>query len=137
MKKKLIKLTESDVHNIIMNVLTEAYNEKEKLKRKLYKIVKPFCGPKFDDNDWSGFRSLIQAIEDAGYDVSYWTKDGGYRNSDGGNTLWPHNPGTSYWKEYFIRVESEGVEVNGHITCSFRGTMEDPYSKYEIVVIFY
>ena len=82
-------LSESKINNIVKSVITEVVNSKVSVKNHLYKIIAPFSGPKFKDNDWRYIRQLLETIEDAGYDVSISAEDGGYRNSAGGNTLYP------------------------------------------------
>lgn len=137
MKNKLIRLTESDLHNIVKNVLIESAYEKRKILRHLYKIAEPFTHSKYRDTGWNGVDQLIKALRDNGFDVDVSVKDGGYRNSAGGNTLYPYDSATSYWKEYLLKIDVDGIEIHGHINCNFCGTMNDPFSTYDMTVGFY
>lgn len=125
-----IYITEEQVRTIVK----ESAQEKNKLKRQIYKIVEPFTHGKYSDENWETIHELIGEIENAGYTVDVSVKDGGYRNSEGGNTLWPHDPCVSYWKEYLLTISSGDCEVNGRIVASFCGTTEDPYKSYDLTV---
>lgn len=82
--------------------------------------------------------AVCDAIEDAGYEVDLSVKDGGYRNSLGGNTLYTGRPDVSYWKEYLLTITSEdGVTVEGHLNCHAAGTFEDPFERYDMSLVLY
>jgi len=140
MAKKLIKLTESDLHNIIeesvKNYINEVVNNKRSIINHLYKITKPFTSSRYKDNNWSGVKLVIDEIKNNGYDVSVSVENGGYRNSAGGNTLFNGND-LSYWKEYKLEITRGGITVHGILNANFCGTMEDPYCMYDITCTFF
>ena len=133
-------LSESKINNIVKSVITEVVNSKVSVKNHLYKIIAPFSGPKFKDNDWRYIRQLLETIEDAGYDVSISAEDGGYRNSAGGNTLYQHDSSVSYWKEWNLKITSlqfSDIVINGVLRANFCGTQEDPYDAYDITCVLW
>lgn len=130
---KQITITEAQLRTIVK----ESANEKRKVIRQLYKVVDPFTHHKYSDENWETVHKLFKTIEDAGYSVSVNAKDGGYRNSMGGNTLWPHDDSVSYWKEYILTIDDGNCEVNGRLVASFCGTVDDPYKSYDLTCNFF
>lgn len=135
MKNIIIK--ESQIHTIVKTKINESAKDKRKVIRQLYKIVEPFTHSKYHDQNWENVHALIGAIKDAGFDVSVSVEDGGYRNSLGGNTLYPHDSMASYWKEYKLEIMFDDFVIHGTINAHLCGTMEDPYEAYDMTCIFY
>ena len=128
-------INENKINKIVNDIITEVVNSKASIKNHIYKIISPFSGPKFRDNDWRHIRQVISAIENAGYDVYVSTENGGYRNSAGGNTLYHHDPSVSYWKEWNLKIvskEFDGIVINGVLRANFCGSVNDPYDAYDI-----
>lgn len=140
MHKKIIRLTESDLHSIVKesvnNIITE-HVHKQNIIRKLYRIVEPYTHSKYHDSGWGGIDKVIEALENAGFEVNVSVKDGGYRNSMGGNTLFSGRDDVSYWKEFNLEIPVEDKVINGVIRGNLCGTMEDPFSSYDITCTFF
>lgn len=139
MKQKVIRLTEGDLHNIIgecvEKIVIESVNKRSVINR-LYKVVEPFTHSKYHDSGWSGVDQMIEALKNAGYDVTVSVKDGGYRNSKGGNTLYTGDD-VSYWKEFILEIPVEDKVVNGIINAHAAGTVNDPFSSYDLTCTFW
>ena len=131
-----IRLTEEELRNTIKQAVHEAYDKRVVLRR-LYKIVEPFTHSKYHDSGWGGVDQMLEALQNAGYDVRMSVKDGGYRNSKGGNTLFAGDDTVSYWKEFDLVIPVEDKIVNGVIKAHLCGTMEDPYSSYDLTCTFW
>ena len=98
--------------SLIRTQINEAFN-KQKVIRRLYKIVTPYTHNIYRDDNWSGVSDIINALKDAGYTVAVSVENGGYRNSLGGNSLYPHKSDVSYWKEYKLEIPvEEGRVIN-------------------------
>lgn len=125
------------VSRAIKTVIRES-NEKRKMINRIYKATHDITSHLYRDENWSGVHDVCDAIEDAGYEVDLSVKDGGYRNSLGGNTLYTGRPDVSYWKEYLLTITSEdGVTVEGHLNCHAAGTFEDPFERYDMSLVLY
>lgn len=135
MEMARIRLTENELVNMVRNTINEIYNKQTTLRR-LYKVVEPFTHSKYHDTAWQGVSSMINALQDAGYDVSVTVKDGGYRNSKGGNTLFAGDDTVSYWKEFNLEIPIEDKVINGRINAHAAGTVEDPFDSYDLTCTF-
>lgn len=150
MKSKIIRITESDLQNMIKEgvrrVLEEAYSSghdgndvinKRSVINKLYRIVLPFTKHKYNDSGWQGVDDIINALTQCGYKVTVSVKDGGYRNSYGGNTLFAGDGNVSYWKEYDLEIPVGDKVINGRIRCHACGTIDDIFSSYDQTCAFW
>lgn len=145
MTKKIIRITEHDIREIVMecvgNIMNEEFDKpwsrvKRSLINKLYRTAEPFTRSKYSDTGWQAVSSLIEAIENAGFKVSVSVKDGGYRNSKGGNTMFAGSD-VSYWKEYDLEIPVEDKVIYGQIKAHAAGTVEDPFKSYDMTCTFW
>ena len=81
------------------------------------------CKGPLSDLDWSNQRKLVEAIEKTGIVLDLQKAD--YFDYPNGGKTW----------SYLFR-EGDKTLFNGIITASFCGSMEDPTSKYDLVVVF-
>jgi hypothetical protein len=108
------------------------------MKNRIYKLTSELTSHIYSDENWRGVYDVCDAIEDAGYEVEVTVKDGGYRNSLGGNTLYTGKHDVSYWKEYLLTITSEdGVTLEGHLNCHAAGSVEDPFDRYDMSLVLY
>lgn len=130
-----IRLTEQQLCGMIMEAVEGEISKRTAINR-LYKIITPLTHGRFRDNDWSGVYTILDALEKAGYDVDVTVKDGGYRNSKGGNTLYAGSD-ASYWKEYNLKIPVGRHVINGILNCNACGSVDDPFDVYDVTVILW
>lgn len=119
--------------------------EKRKVQNAIYKqLEKTGTTGKFYSNDpknpryngdWSGIKLVRKDIQDAfkliknpehEYEVSIAPDEGGYRKS---------KDGMSQWKQYKVEIFVKGSELpfmGGTLNCHAAGTVEDPFSMYDM-----
>lgn len=131
-----IRLTEEQLKYVVKELVHEAVN-KQTILRQLYKVVEPYTHSRYRDSGWAGVDSVIEALQNAGYDVSVSVKNGGYRNSKGGNTLYVGDEDVSYWKEFELEIPIEDKVFHGRINAHACGTMEDPFESYDLTCTFW
>lgn len=135
MKKQTIRLTESELKNFIKESVTSIlkessnYNVKKKYINLIYKAVqKPLSGIHKDDN-WSHAFNVFDIISDTlgeEWDINVWCENGGY---------WKRIDEFPNYKEYKVKITSTtGIEINGSLKCHSAGTLEDPFSRYDITL---
>lgn len=113
-------------------------NEKKKAINKIYKATKEFTSHLYNDETWKGVDDITNTIKDLGYECELTVKDGGYRNSLGGHTMFTDRSDVSYWKEYEISITTDtGVMINGTINCHAAGTTENPFERYDMTITLY
>ena len=95
--------------------------------KKLYKVSQPYTSKKYSDEACENFHELVNVLSNVKgvEDLNYG--GGRYHNyNDGG------------YKEYTIDITTVyGTKISGTIQCHFAGTMENPYSSYDMTVNFY
>lgn len=111
---------------------------KRSIINKIYKVTNGLTSHSYSDNDWSGAKQVFSAIESLGLECEVIVKDGGYRNSLGGNTLYVNNQDVAYWKEYKLLITSEdGVVINGTLNCHSAGSIDNPFERYDMSLVLY
>lgn len=128
-------INEQILHKIVRTSLNEVMSRRTFINRA-YRVVEPYTGHLYSDSGWQGVDEIIDALENAGYETSVSVENGGYRNSLGGNTLFAGD-GVSYWKEYKLHIEKDGMAADGRINCHAAGTVEDVFSAYDMTVTFW
>lgn len=133
--KKIVKLTESDLHKVIKESVKKTINElnnsqlKKKYINKIYKYIDDLTSHIYRDDDWRNVSLVFERIYDAiGNDgeLKTWVEDGGY---------WKQLGEFPNYKEYkFLVSLTNGVEINGSLKCHTAGSMEDPFDRYDITV---
>ena len=133
--KRKIKLSESDLHNIIKESVTKAINEinnsqlKKKYINKIYKHINDLTSNIYRDDDWRMVSIIFDRIEhvignDGELDIrvengGYWKQIGEFPN----------------YKEYKFKITLlNNIEINGSLKCHAAGTMTDVFDRYDITV---
>ena len=119
--------------------------EKKKVQNAIYKeLQRTGVTGKFYTHDpkspnyigeWGGVKLVTKDIENAfkkiknplhDYEVSIAPDNGGYRTS---------KDGLSQWKQYKVEIFAKGIEepiLMGTLNCHAAGTVEDPFSLYDM-----
>mgnify|MGYP003288920989 CR=1 FL=1 len=113
--------------------------EKKQIINAIYKELQKnnTTGKFYRDDYWEGVTKVRKDITTAlnglyrktshEYDVSISAKNGGYRKNDDG----------TQWKEYTIEIFLKTQEepfMNGILNCHAAGTLDDPFSMYDMTV---
>lgn len=131
-----ITLTQNDLQYIInesvKRIINEASNSniKRSMINKISKGMRPFTSKLFRDNGWenvtAAFEHMREIVGPEGQ-VEVTVKNGGYRNSSDGIS--------GQNKEYHFDVFlSNGVTIGGVLTCCQAGTVQDPWSAYDMTL---
>lgn len=133
--KRIIKLTESDLHHIIKKSVKKTINElnnsqlKKKYINKIYKQINDLTSHIYRDDDWRMVSVVFDRIKQVIYDdgeLDIRVENGGY---------WKQIGEYPNYKEYrFTITLLNNVEINGSLKCHAAGTMKDTFSRYDITV---
>jgi hypothetical protein len=135
MKKQVIRLTESELYDIINESVIKIINEasnlqlKRKLIRKLYKETQELTSHIYRDDDWrhvsDSFAFIRDIIGDIG-ELSVRVENGGYVKDKDGIPM---------YKEYLFNIVlNDNSEINGSLKCHAAGSVEDPFDRYDITI---
>lgn len=108
--------------------------DKRSLKNRLYKALRPINGKYYSDENWQAiqdFKQIVNGVIEEPLRLDVFAFDGGYRTSKDGYT---------HWKEYDFEIYDSSTNkhvVDGKITCSAAGTVEDPFSRYDVTITMY
>ena len=117
-----------------MKIKVHEASDKRSLRNKIYTALKPINGKYYSDENWqvvSDFKRIVEPLLPENLVLDLYCRDGGYRTS---------RDGTAKWKEYDFDIydyETNKDMINGKITCSAAGTVEDPFSRYDVTVTMY
>lgn len=117
----------SEFRKIVENLIDEA-NSKASIKNKIYKAVTPFTNHVYHDEYWRGYRDILKAIEDLGFEVI-----SGPSNNDGYHSGGYTGDGKEKQWDLIIQKDNETI-LNGHITAFAAGTVEYPFDSYDLTV---
>ena len=103
---------------------------------KIYQLTHSLTSKIYSDESWEGVNSIINTIkevvefynrkDDRNLEVVISVENGGYKTS---------KDGLNQWKEYNISIEeNDNSIIAGVITCHAAGTVEYPFSKYDITI---
>ena len=131
-----MKLTQNDLQYIInesvKRIVKEVSNSniKRSMMNKISKGMRPFTSKLFRDNGWenvtAAFEHMREIVGPEGQ-VEVTVKNGGYRNGSDGIS--------GQNKEYHFEVSlSNGVTIGGVLTCCQAGTVQDPWSAYDMTL---
>ena len=129
-------IKESDLRNMVSSAVRKMLNEsspsymRKKLINILYRAVEPFTKHKYRDDDWRNARAVMDAVDivvGENGDTSWYCKDGGYERGED----WAK-------KVYRCRITmNDGIVIGAQLNCWAAGTVEDPFSSYDMTVTFY
>ena len=131
-----MKLNKTYLQNVIKEEFNRFLNEelgvkkpsKRSLINKLYKVISPITGRIYNDDYWLGVKDIREAIASLGVDdYEVYPINGGYRSNGDG----------AQWKEYQVNILWHGVEIHGTLNCHAAGTIEDPFSRYDMACVLY
>ena len=98
------------------------------MKNKIYRALDKSNLTKgfFNDDSWQGVKSIVNLLSsiDGVIDVSCGSKNGGYRENKEGTK----------WKEYELQVDTVQGPIFGNLNAHAAGSVEDPFSRYDITV---
>ena len=106
-----------------------------RIKNRIYKAISPLTSRLYKDEDWSGVATVLASIRMAlselseSLDLRVSVEDGGYRENNG-----------AHWKEYCLSVVDESSDkkmLAGHLNAHGAGSVEDPFSRYDMTVVLY
>lgn len=106
------------------------YDTKRKWINKFYTQAKDLTGHLYKDDNWAGvydfFDTMRQRMPEL--DIKYWVVDGGYSH--------PGDDGMPRRKTYNLGIKTpEGVDIAGMLHCDAAGTVENPFSAYDMTLI--
>lgn len=96
---------------------------RRELQKEINDLLRNVTKGMFHDQQWLAVRMVADTLRRYGYDVE--TNGGKYQESG-------HNKA----KIYTIRAEKDGEVFDGSIYCMGAGTVDDPFSKYDISVMW-
>lgn len=120
----LRQLIQESINKVIVNEGKESTLLTNKLIKKLYRVAQGFKGVYHDDN-WENAHELMDALSTV-EGVSDFNFGGGryHQVKDGGT-----------YKEYNLEFSTEfGTKICGKLRCHLCGTMENPYSAYDMSI---
>ena len=105
-------------------------NDKPKLIRRIYNATQPLTSHLYKDDNWDGVYRLLDTIKQAAPEVqfTFGATDGGYSN--------PGEDGMPRRKTYEISgTTPNGKTIVGKLHCDAAGTVENPFSAYDMTLI--
>ena len=124
------------LHEKLDKILNESVLSDTKTKQqaihKIYKLVKH--DGFYTDEGWAEVHKIVDEIRELGGEVEYYPTNDSYYTSG-----YP-NDGSMKSKSYdikitFVNALGREIEINGSIVCSGSGTVEDPLSRYDVVLM--
>lgn len=130
MKENVLReFIRESIKKVIIKEGRESTKLTNKLINHLYKISQPYTSKKYQDDDWRYLRGFIEFLKGSEGVESLDFIDGTGRY---------HSINGSTYKEYNVAINTDyGTIIKGNIRCNFCGTIEDPWSAYDITVNFY
>ena len=136
-KIKTMKINENTLRNLIKEsvkkIAIKEGRESTKLTnaliKKLFNIAQNYKHI-YHDDDWSNVHAMMDDMSQLDGIEDFNVGGGRYHNFGSGN-------GDTF-KRYIIDIFTTfGTKINGIVNCHLCGTMENPYSAYDISVNFY
>lgn len=98
-----------------------------KLIKNLHKVSQPWTSHLFRDNAWENVHKFIEELENVDGVKELYYGGGRYHKQD-----------SNAFKEYKLEIITNyGITLRGEIRCHFAGTMDNPYSAYDMTVNFW
>lgn len=96
---------------------------KNRLIKLIYKAAQEYKG-KLIDKSWENVYALMNRIADfTGASVNL-----------GGGAYCQSFDGLSHWKEYTIEIHKDNLTVKGLLTAHAGGSLDDPFSSYDLTI---
>lgn len=106
----------------------EKVHSKQTYIRMLYKAIEPITKKLHSDSNWQAVWDIKDAWNKACPTLQYsiGSPNGGYRQN---------RDNTAKWKEYSVEITTpDNKKISGRICCNAAGTVEDPFSRYDVTL---
>ena len=114
----------SEFRKIVENLIDEA-NSKASIKNKIYGVIHPLTNHIYRDTYWQGYRDVLKAIEDLGFEVISGPSNDQYHRS--GYSL------DNKSKQWDLDIQKDGVTIlNGHVNTYIASDSKGEY--YDLTV---
>lgn len=134
--KNNMKLTESKLHNILVETINNILSEitdirqlksKQSIVNAIYRVTQPYTSKIYRDDYWQGVRDIRDVLSNMGVDCEIEVPNGGYRNIKGGGEV----------KEYYFHLTinnkiEQTYKFDFILVASQAGSMENPWSAYDL-----
>lgn len=105
-------------------------SETNKVIRRLYKNTYPFTCHKYHDSAWENTRQVFESIRNTIGVSDLTVYSGQYQN------MFDNERPAS--RTYKLEIELDcGVTIGGELKCHSAGTVEDPFSSYDMTCMFF
>ena len=115
-----------------INEMAGLSNRKQTLINQIHKAVDGFTRSVYSDPNWQGKDLVLQAIKGMGLEAiimdNQYTHDPGDQGKMPNGKLWK-------FEIHFTNQKGKPDTIYGQIVASGAGSVEDPLSKYDIVVM--
>lgn len=119
---KLIRLAEVHADNIDPKLYMA--KSAQTIKNYIYKITDKYTRGLFRDDDWSNAHKVFNIIAQAGFDINWGAKGGGYTDMD---------RKTYQFEIDFENINGKKFHFKGQLICSFAGSVDNPMEKYDMI----
>ena len=106
-----------------VNEDTRALN---RIAQSIYRATQEYTGKVYRDDNWAAVGGLCDIVRGVPGVTDVSLGHGNYENY--------LNPEQGARKTYIMEISTEFGELYGRVTCSAAGTVEDPFSMYDITM---
>lgn len=115
----------SQFRTIVESIIDEA-TTKSSIKNQIYNNISQLTNHLYKDENWQGYSNILDALNNMGYEVTSGpSNDELHKNGyslDGKEKSWD------------VRLEKDGIVLNGKIKAFAAGTVDYPFSAYDLTV---
>ena len=125
--KRVVKLTESDLHNIIKETVKSVSYEKRKIITKIHKLTHDLTSHIYQDDNWEAVKRVWEIIDsNIEGELEVNVNNGGYLKRAG---EYPN------YKQYDFKITTpDDIEINGVLQCHAAGSVEYPFDRYDMTI---
>ncbi len=105
-----------------------------KIINKLYKVSEPFTRHKYSDTNWQYVKEHVASFGNIEGVEEVCLSAGEYHNYLPGQYPDINNPA---YRQYELTIETLYGVIEGRLICHSAGTMEDPFSSYDMTCTFW
>ena len=131
MKESVLRqIIRETINNVLIKEGRESTIYTNRLIKRLYKVAQNYKSV-YKDNDWKYLKALMADLSNVP-GIREFNYGGGKYHQNGKNF------GESAYKLYNVEIETEfDTIIKGEVYCNFAGTIDDPWSKYDMGVSFW
>ena len=131
MKESVLRqIIRESINNVLIKEGRESTISTNRLIKKLYKVAQNYKSV-YKDNDWKYLKALMADLSNLPGIKNFNYGGGKYHQNS-------KNFGESAYKLYTVEIETEfDTIIKGEVYCNFAGTIDDPWSKYDMSVSFW